>query len=67
MTLMIAAGGLVLAGVTWSVARDYVQLQRSVRRRLEAAAAREALSLVVFLLLTVGPFIGLAWLLWPMR
>lgn len=67
MFLMIAAGGLVLAGFTCCIARDYLQLPRSVRRHLEADAVREALSLMIFLLLTVGPLAALVWLLWPIR
>ena len=67
MYMMIAAGGLVLAGVTCCIVRDYLGLQRSVRRRLEAAAVREALSLITFLFLTIGPYVALVWLLWPAR
>jgi hypothetical protein len=63
MYMMIAAGGLVLAGVTCC----YLELHRSVRRRLEAAAVHEALSLITFLLVTIGPFAALVWLLWPTR
>ena len=67
MFLMIAAGGLVLAGVSCCIARDYLQLPRSVRRHLEADTVLEVLSVITFLLLTIGPFAVLVWLLWPTR
>ena len=67
MHLMIAVCALVVTGAGFSLVHEYLQSRRVVKRCSGASAFRNILSLIIFLLLTIGPFVLLVWLLWPTR
>jgi hypothetical protein len=57
MGIMITAYGFVVTGVGCCIVHDFLLLPPSERRNLLSAAVRKILSLVIFVLLTIGPFV----------